>query len=182
LECLLGEFSLLLAVLKPNRIIHKRTDANCSSFHLRVFLGLSNPEGQRKTSTISIPRDNLGERKTKFNLEMSRTTQMQLYKCIQVPYILGLSERIDLDHLINLYHIKESIQGAIVKPGRERPTVLVQLCGGLQSPNRTVSPMGTTTIRTAGGTTCIDNASDISSTALCKIFHLIKVVNLRGIE
>jgi hypothetical protein len=33
----------LLAVLKPNRIICKRTDANCSSFHLRVFLGLSNP-------------------------------------------------------------------------------------------------------------------------------------------
>jgi hypothetical protein len=37
----------LLAVHKPNRIIHKRTDANCSSFHLRVFLGLSNPQGQR---------------------------------------------------------------------------------------------------------------------------------------
>jgi hypothetical protein len=33
----------LLAVLKPNRIIRKRTDVNCSSFHLRVFLGLSNP-------------------------------------------------------------------------------------------------------------------------------------------
>jgi hypothetical protein len=33
----------LLAVLKQNRIIRKRTDANCSSFHLRVFLGLSNP-------------------------------------------------------------------------------------------------------------------------------------------
>jgi hypothetical protein len=32
----------LLAVLKPNRIICK-WDANCSSFHLRVFLGLSNP-------------------------------------------------------------------------------------------------------------------------------------------
>jgi hypothetical protein len=31
-----------LVVLKPNRIIHKRTDANCSSFHLRVLLGLSN--------------------------------------------------------------------------------------------------------------------------------------------
>jgi hypothetical protein len=35
----------LLAVLKPNRIIHKCTDANCSSFHLRVLLGLSNPQG-----------------------------------------------------------------------------------------------------------------------------------------
>jgi hypothetical protein len=34
---------LLLAVLKPNKIISKRIDANCSSFHLRVFLGLSNP-------------------------------------------------------------------------------------------------------------------------------------------
>jgi hypothetical protein len=37
----------LLAVLKPNRIICKRTDANCSSIHLRIFLGLSNPQGQR---------------------------------------------------------------------------------------------------------------------------------------
>jgi hypothetical protein len=34
--------SSLLAVLMPNRIIHKRMDANCSSFHLRVFLRLSN--------------------------------------------------------------------------------------------------------------------------------------------
>jgi hypothetical protein len=34
---------MLLAVLKPNRIIRKRTDANCISFHLRVFVGLSNP-------------------------------------------------------------------------------------------------------------------------------------------
>jgi hypothetical protein len=33
----------LLAGLKPNRIIRKRTNTNCSSFHLRVFLGLSNP-------------------------------------------------------------------------------------------------------------------------------------------
>jgi hypothetical protein len=33
----------LLAVLKPNRIIRKCTDANCCSFHLRVFQGLSNP-------------------------------------------------------------------------------------------------------------------------------------------
>jgi hypothetical protein len=32
--------------------------------------------GQRQTSTISIPRDNFGERKAKFNLETSRTTQM----------------------------------------------------------------------------------------------------------
>jgi hypothetical protein len=75
----------LLVVLKPNRIIHKRTDANCSSFHLRVFLGLSNLDGHRQNSTISIPRDNFGERKAKFNLEMSMTTQMQLYKCIHIP-------------------------------------------------------------------------------------------------
>jgi hypothetical protein len=33
----------LLVVLKPNRIIRKCTDANYSSFHLRVFLGLLNP-------------------------------------------------------------------------------------------------------------------------------------------
>jgi hypothetical protein len=42
IECL----SRLLAVLKPNRIIHKSTDANCTSFHLRVFLGLSNPRNR----------------------------------------------------------------------------------------------------------------------------------------
>jgi hypothetical protein len=75
----------LLAVLKANRIIRKHTDANCSSFHLRVFLGLSNPRGQRQTSTISVPRGNFGEAKAKFNLEMSRTTQMKLSKCIRVP-------------------------------------------------------------------------------------------------
>jgi hypothetical protein len=33
----------LLAVVQPNRIIHMHTDINCSGFHLRVFLGLSNP-------------------------------------------------------------------------------------------------------------------------------------------
>jgi hypothetical protein len=66
----------LLVVLKPNRIIHKYKDANCSSFQLRVFLGLSNRQGQMQTSTISIPRDYFGETKAKFNLEMSRTTQM----------------------------------------------------------------------------------------------------------
>jgi hypothetical protein len=74
-----------LAVHKPNRIIHKRMNANCSSFHLRVFLGLSNPQGQRYTSTIYILCDNIGERKAKFNLETSMTTQMQLYKCIHIP-------------------------------------------------------------------------------------------------
>jgi hypothetical protein len=74
----------LLAVLKPNRLIRNCMDANCSSFDLSVFLGLSNPQGQRQTSTLSIPRDNIGERKARFNLEMSRTTQMQLYKYIHV--------------------------------------------------------------------------------------------------
>jgi hypothetical protein len=75
----------MLVVLKPNRIIRKRTDVNCSSFHLNVFLGLSNPQGQRQTSTLSIPRDNFRETKAKFNLDTSRITQMQLYKCIHVP-------------------------------------------------------------------------------------------------
>jgi hypothetical protein len=56
--------------------------------------------------------------------------------------------------------------------------VLVQLRGGLQSPNRVVSPVGTTTIRMAGGATCIDNASDTTSTALSRVFRLIKAVNL----
>jgi hypothetical protein len=74
----------VLTVLKPNRIIHECTDANCSSFHLRVFLGLSNPQGKGQTSSISIPCDNFGERKPKFNLETSRTTQMHLYKCKHV--------------------------------------------------------------------------------------------------
>jgi hypothetical protein len=69
----------------PNKIIRKRMDANCSSFHLRVFIGLSNPQGQRQTSTLSMLRDNFGERKAKFNLETSRTTQMKLYKCLDIP-------------------------------------------------------------------------------------------------
>jgi hypothetical protein len=77
--------NILLVVLKPNRIIRKRANTNCSSFHLRVFLGLSNPQGQRQTSTISIPHDNFGERNAKFDIETSRRTQMQLYKCIHVP-------------------------------------------------------------------------------------------------
>jgi hypothetical protein len=66
----------VLVVFKPNRIICKHTDANCSSFHLKVFLGLSNPQGQRQTSTLYIARDSFGERRAKFNLGMSRTSQM----------------------------------------------------------------------------------------------------------
>jgi hypothetical protein len=68
--------SQLLVVLKPNRIIRKHTDINCSCFHLRVFLGLFNPQWQRQTSTLSIPCDNLGERKANFNIGTSRITQM----------------------------------------------------------------------------------------------------------
>jgi hypothetical protein len=71
---------------------------------------------------------------------------------------------------------------AIVRPAREGPTIPVQLRGGLQSPNRIVTPVSTTTISMAGGATCIDNASDIMSTSLSRIFHLIKAVNLQGIK
>jgi hypothetical protein len=56
--------------------------------------------------------------------------------------------------------------------------VLVQLRGGLQSPNRIVTPVGTTTICMVGGATCIDNVFDTTSTALSRIFRLIKAVNL----
>jgi hypothetical protein len=42
--------------------------------------------------------------------------------------------------------------------------------------------MGTITIRMAGGATCMDNASNTTLTALCRILRLIKVVNLRGIK
>jgi hypothetical protein len=31
------------------------------------LVGLLNPKGQRQTSTLSIPRDNYGERKAKFH-------------------------------------------------------------------------------------------------------------------
>jgi hypothetical protein len=64
----------------------------------------------------------------------------------------------------------------------EGPTIPVQLHGGLQSPNRTVTLVGTTTIHMAGGAMCIDNVYDIMSTALSRIFRLIKAVNLRGIK
>jgi hypothetical protein len=42
-----------------------------------------------------------------------------------------------------------------VKPGREGPTVPVQLRGGLQSPNRTVTSTGTTTIQLK--LTCVED-------------------------
>jgi hypothetical protein len=60
--------------------------------------------------------------------------------------------------------------------------VPVRLCGGLQSPKRIVTPVGTTTIHMAGAVMCIDNASDTTSTALSRIFLLVKAVNLRGIK
>jgi hypothetical protein len=69
-----------------------------------------------------------------------------------------------------------------VRPGREGPTVPVQLHGGLQSPNMTVTPVGTTTIRMIGGATCIDNASDTTSTTLSRILRLIKAVSFHGIK
>jgi hypothetical protein len=58
-----------------------------------------------------------------------------------------------------------------MKPSRVGPTIPVQLRGGLQSPNRTVTPVGTTTILMAGGTACIDNAPDTSSMAIPRTFH-----------
>jgi hypothetical protein len=76
----------------------------------------------------------------------------------------------------------ESTQGDIVRPGREGPTVPVQLRGGLQCPNKTVTIAGTTTICMVGGAMCIDNASDTMSIALSRIFRLIKAINLRGIK
>jgi hypothetical protein len=76
----------------------------------------------------------------------------------------------------------ESTQEAIVKPGKEGPTIPVQLRGGLQNPNRTVTPAGTTIIHKAEGAMCIDNTSDTTSTTLSRIFRPIKVVNIQGIR
>jgi hypothetical protein len=55
-----------------------------------------------------------------------------------------------------------------VKSGREGATVPIQLRGGLRSPNRTVTPAGTTTVHMAGGTACIDNATDTSLMAMSR--------------
>jgi hypothetical protein len=57
-----------------------------------------------------------------------------------------------------------------VKPGREGPTIPVQLRGGLRSPNRTVTHAGTTTIHMARVAACIDNAPDTSSMAMSMTF------------
>jgi hypothetical protein len=66
------------------------------------------------------------------------------------------------------FHPGVITQGAIVKSGREGPTVPVQLRGGLRSPNRTVTPTVTTTVHMAGGATCIDNAPDTSLMAMLR--------------
>jgi hypothetical protein len=58
-----------------------------------------------------------------------------------------------------------------VKPGREGPTIPVQLHGGLRSPTRTVTPAGSTIIYMAGGASCIDNASDNSLMAMSRTFY-----------
>jgi hypothetical protein len=58
-----------------------------------------------------------------------------------------------------------------VKSGREGPTVPVQLRGGLCSPNRTVTPMGTTIVSMAGEATCMDNAPDTTSMAMSRTFR-----------
>jgi hypothetical protein len=58
-----------------------------------------------------------------------------------------------------------------VKPGKEEPTVPVKLRGGLRSPNRTVTPAGSTIIHMAGGAACIDNAPGTSSMAMCRTFR-----------
>jgi hypothetical protein len=58
-----------------------------------------------------------------------------------------------------------------VKPGREGPTIPVQLRGGSRSPNRVVTPAGTTTIRMDRGAACINNAPNTSSMAISRTFR-----------
>jgi hypothetical protein len=67
--------------------------------------------------------------------------------------------------------------------GREGRTIPVQLHGGLQSPNRTVTHAGTTTICMARGAACIDNAPDTSSMAISRTFccHTSQGRPLRGL-
>jgi hypothetical protein len=60
-----------------------------------------------------------------------------------------------------------------VKPGREGPTVPVQLRGGLQSPNTTVTLVGTITIRMAMSVVCIDNAPNTSLIAMSRSFVVL---------
>jgi hypothetical protein len=55
----------LLVIRKTNRIINKRTDANCSSFHLSVFLGLLNPRDRGRVAlyiyhVITLVNEKLG--------------------------------------------------------------------------------------------------------------------------
>jgi hypothetical protein len=58
-----------------------------------------------------------------------------------------------------------------VKLGREGPTIPAQLHAGLRSPNKTVTPVGTTTIHMARGTVCIDNAPNTSLMAMSRTFR-----------
>jgi hypothetical protein len=58
-----------------------------------------------------------------------------------------------------------------VKPGREEPIVPVQLRDGLRSPNMTVTPVGITTIRMAGGAAYIYNVPDTLLMAMSSTFH-----------
>jgi hypothetical protein len=67
--------------------------------------------------------------------------------------------------------IRNPNMGAIVKPGRDGPTVPVQLRGGLQSPNKTITPTGTTIFYMTGGSPCIDNAPDTSLMAMSRTFR-----------
>jgi hypothetical protein len=53
----------VLVVLKPNRIIRKCMNANCSSFHLRVFLGLSNPRDKGRLALYLYHVITLGKEK-----------------------------------------------------------------------------------------------------------------------
>jgi hypothetical protein len=48
--------------------------------------------------------------------------------------------------------------------------MLIQLRGGLRSPNRIITPVGTTTIRMARGAACIGIAPDTSLMAMSRTF------------
>jgi hypothetical protein len=58
-----------------------------------------------------------------------------------------------------------------VNSGREGPTIPVQLCGGLGSPNRTITPTGTTTVCMVEGAACVDNPPDTSSMDMSRTFR-----------
>ena len=68
-----------MAVLKPNRVIRKHTDSNCSSFQLRVFIGLSNPKDRGKLAVYLYGVIALV--KEKLSLTKGRVGQLK-YNCI----------------------------------------------------------------------------------------------------